>query len=108
MINKLKISLLLLSISLYGCDALLQSSEDRINAAIPMYRDIVQSIDNVLESVTAEKRKEIENEISKRLKIRALTCSGGYTPSWSDSEEDIRKRLRDRSCFNNSDIEFAK
>lgn len=93
---------------LSGCESLLQDSEERINAAIPMASDIERSMSEAIEYAGPERRKVIEDELTKRLKVRALTCSNGYTPSWHTSDEEIRKELHDRSCFNEKDIELAR
>jgi hypothetical protein len=105
---QLNIIVLICSLLLGGCDSILQSPEEKINAAIPMSRDIEQAMLDVLQYASDEKRELIENELANRLKLRALTCSDGYAPSWNSTAEDIRKSLRDRSCLNEKDLEIAK
>jgi len=82
--------------------------EDKINSAIPVSEALMNAETAVFERVTGPKSKKLEKELAVRLKLRALNCAKGYSPSWLTGKEEIRKNVQDRSCFINTDKEIAK
>lgn len=96
---------------LAGCDfgnVFLFATEDKINAAFPISENARNGKAAVLELVPGAGRKEIEDQLNTRLKLRALNCSKGYSPSWYSPSEEIRKNLDGQSCFTEADNEIAK
>jgi hypothetical protein len=105
------VSLISLSASLAGCspdDSFSFNPEDKINAAVPVSQMVIASKAALLDQVTDRQRKEIETEYSSRLKLRALTCAKGYSPSWYVSKNEVKKNLSNVSCFTNTDAETER
>lgn len=82
--------------------------EDKINSAIPVSDAVMAAEKNVMKQLAGSKRSELEAQLANRLKLRALNCAKGYSPSWLTSKEEIQKMLEDRSCFIDTDKEVAK
>lgn len=96
---------------LAGCDfssAFLFTPEDKINAAFPVSETVRIGKAAVLDQASDEQRKEITAQLNTRLKMRALGCAKGYSPSWFASSEEIRKKLGSQSCFTEADNEIAR
>lgn len=103
--------LVVLTGSLAGCDfgnVFLFATEDKINAAFPISEAARNGKAAVLDLATGAQRKEIEAQLNTRLKLRALSCSKEYLPSWYSSSEEIRKNLDGQSCFAEADNEIAR
>lgn len=99
----------LLALALGGCDLLPNfSAESKINAAIPIAQQVLFAKAEVVEQVGPERQKSIEHEYANKLKLRALNCAKGYSPSWYTSSDEIRKNLSNHSCFVAEDSEIAK
>jgi hypothetical protein len=90
-----------------GCGLLerFDSTEDRINAAVPP-NGSVQAAHQRLLAQTADQpdvQRALKPLWAARLRLRALSCSPDYTPRWIDSSADIRARLADNDCFGERD-----
>jgi hypothetical protein len=97
-----------LGLMLGGCDYLGTSPEAKINGAFPLSDNISKTKEAVLQGLPAEKREAFEDELSTRMKLRALTCSASYSPSWFASTEEIRESVNDPTCFNRADAAIAR
>lgn len=102
-----------LVLALSGCDRLQQigsSAEDRINRAVPVAGDTTdskQAYDDAAKSLSVD-AAAMEAEYAARLKVRALECGHGYTPSMLASDDDIRTALNDKECFAKADAELQQ
>ncbi|MDQ3038761.1 MAG: hypothetical protein M3R16_03005 [Pseudomonadota bacterium] len=86
------------------------SSEDRITAAVPVAAETLaakQAHDDLAKSLGVD-TAGMEAEYRSQLKVRALECAHGYTPSALSGEEDIRKALVDKDCFTQADAALLK
>jgi hypothetical protein len=98
---------------LAGCDFLVKissSPEERINSAIPT-SEIVISTQRALREImkdTPSELGEMEREFNSRMKVRALNCGKGFSPSWSTSDAEIRAKLKNTSCFADADTGIAR
>jgi hypothetical protein len=94
-----------------GCDVktrLLLSSEDKINAAFPVSdaaRDAKSAVDALPDDGV---RRELEDEYAIRMRLRALDCAHGYTPSRLDSIDTTRKHFETGTCFGDADTATAR
>ena len=91
--------------ALAGCQRLTGSAEDRIDAARPVSdaaREAKLAFDELAKQQSADIGKT-NNEYRDRLKVRALECAHGYTPSAMASDEAIREALTDKACFDQFD-----
>lgn len=95
-------------ISLGGCEFALLDADEKINAAVPVQQAVEVTMAELLQSAPADQRRKIEGEYAARLKLRALSCAKGYSPSRLASLDEVRKELRDRSCFAKTDAGIAK
>lgn len=105
------VGIVVLTASLSGCDSgnvFLFAAEDKINAAFPISEAARNGKEAVLDLATGAQRKEIEAQLNTRLKLRALSCSKEYSPSWYSSSKEIRKHLDGQSCFAEADNEIAR
>jgi len=99
---------LALTLALSGCERverLGSSDEDRINVALPVAADTLaakQSLDALATSLSVD-LAGLEDEYRARLKVRALQCGRGYTPSTLSSDDDIRAAVGDAACFTAAD-----
>lgn len=109
---KLVLGAALLALLVYGLNAaqvLKLSPEDKINAAIPVSESVSNAEKKLMGRLEGDRRDTVEDQLATRLKLRALNCANGYTPSWLTREDDIRKALEDdRGCFAESDKEIAR
>lgn len=88
---------------LTGCELRerLDNAESRIITVLPPDSG-VQGARQLLHAQIAdqpETRKALEPIWTARLRLRALSCSRDYTPTWRDANADIRARLGNTSCF---------
>jgi hypothetical protein len=104
----LSLIVLLWSTALIGCNSILSSPEDRINAAIPVSEETATAKAALIEQAPPQLHKTIETDYKNRLKARALLCAKGYQPSWSASKDQIQKQFANRSCFVQADADIAK
>lgn len=95
-----------------GCDAINnsgKSDDERINDAWPVSSDVNRRADQLRKLLANDKEREsLENELKSKLVIRALSCAGGYKPSFLHSRDEVRKNLKNTKCFETSDQETAK
>lgn len=105
---RMRCAIALIAFSTSGCDGLGLNPEAKINAAFPLDDSISKSKTETLKQLPAEKQEVLENEYAHRLKLRALSCSKGYSPSWFASAEQIRSSLTDRTCFAEADASIAR
>jgi hypothetical protein len=84
------------------------SSENKINHAVPVSEKVRINKTAAFETSTHSEWKDIEAELETRLKIRALRCAKGYSPSFYESSENVKKNLGDQSCFSEVDSEIAQ
>jgi hypothetical protein len=100
-----------LAAGLSACDRLTGATDEyRINAAVAVSaeaREARQALDELGGRLSVDIGK-IANEYRDRLKIRALECAHGYSPSLLDSEEKIRAALTDTECFRRFDESLAQ
>lgn len=105
------LGLVILALFLFGfnfTNILKLAPEDKINSAIPVSDAVLTAEKNVIKQASGSKRSELEEQLANRLKLRALSCAKGYSPSWLASGEEVRKNLDDRSCFIDADKEIAR
>ncbi len=105
------VSIVVLASTLTGCNfssAFLFTPEDKINAAFQVSEAASNGKAAVLALAPYAQRKEIETQFNTRLKLRALNCAKGYSPSWYSSSEEIRKKLEGQSCFAEADNEISR
>jgi len=93
----------LLASSLLFCSCSGFEPEAKINKAIPLSEEAQLALVFVMKQANGDQKDQIEKDLAIALKLRALTCSKGYSPSWFTSEDEIRKNLTDRSCFSEED-----
>jgi|GEM_PF-1875750 len=79
--------------------------DQRINAAIPPDSGVQAARQRLLAQVADEPdaQKALEPLWAARLRLRALSCSKDYAPTWRDSTADIRARLGNSSCLTDMD-----
>jgi len=97
----------LLASSLLFCSCSGFEPEAKINKAIPLSEEAQLALVFVMKQANDDQQDQIEKDHAIALKLRALTCSKGYSPSWFTSEDEIRKNLTDRSCFSEEDKKIA-
>jgi hypothetical protein len=95
-----------------GCDAVSnawRSDEDRINQAFPMDAAVDRARTRLLEALAkdASGQAALDAELSRRAKLRALSCSNGYSPSLFSSPEAIRAKVGSEKCFAKLDAELS-
>jgi hypothetical protein len=91
-----------------GLQERLSSAEERINNAVPLPLEAAALYRAVIDASAAipGRRAELESAALIRLRQRALGCAAGFLPSWIDSAQTIRERLKDPSCFVGYDRDF--
>lgn len=79
----------------------LESAEGRINKALPPDSGVQAARQLLLAQTSGQTdvQKVLEPMWAARLRLRALTCSRDYTPTWRDSNADVRARLVNATCF---------
>ncbi|WP_162314242.1 hypothetical protein [Pseudoxanthomonas yeongjuensis] len=84
--------------------------EDRINAAVPLSERATQAKQAFDAAARAQSfdAGRIDNEFHDRLKMRALECAHGYSPSLLQGEAHIRDQLSDTGCFEKFDRSLAQ
>jgi len=105
-INKLYCAVCISSILLGGCDFLLSPTE-KINSAIQPSENVMLTKARIVNRTPRQKLDLFEKEYNVKLKVRALICSEGYTPSRMDSIEKVAQHFQDTSCFRKKDKEIA-
>jgi hypothetical protein len=84
--------------------------EERINAAVPlggMATQAKQAFDALALAQSFDTGR-IDNEFRDRLKMRALECAHGYSPSLLQGQAHIREQLSDAECFEKFDQSLAQ
>jgi hypothetical protein len=84
------------------------SPEDRINEAFPPSATVSQArakLDDSFKTDAAAKAR-VDAELATKLKLRALTCAAGNEPSFTDSAEDLRRKLPP-DCFTRFDEDLV-
>ena len=97
--------------TLTGCDSNgILSSEDRINAAVPVAESVQSLIAAARGStlVSRDARSRFDRQLAARLKIRALTCAVGYEPKWWESAQRVKARLHGSACFADEDRRIGR
>lgn len=86
------------------------SPEERINAAVPPGSGVQAAHQRLTLQVAdqPEEKKALEAAWSTRLRLRALSCSRDFAPSWRDSAADVRARLTNTDCFQGADRELQR
>ena len=86
------------------------SPEDRINSAVPPSEAATRSRQafDAFARAQSYDAGRIDKEFRDRLKMRALECAHGYSPSLLQSEEQIRDQLSDKDCFEKFDRSLAQ
>ncbi|GAB3509993.1 hypothetical protein GCM10027400_12540 [Pseudoxanthomonas daejeonensis] len=95
--------------STMGCQRF-AAPEERINAALPPAAEVLEARQAFDEQarLQAFDAARIDSELHSRLKMRALECAHGYSPSWLQSEEEVRAQLTDAACFEKADRALAQ
>lgn len=100
---RMLVVMLVLGTQLTGCglSERFDSAETRINAALPPDSGVQAARQLLLAQIADQHdvQKALEPKWASRLRLRALSCSRDYTPTWRDSTVDIRARLGNISCF---------
>jgi hypothetical protein len=94
--------------TLGGCQFAWMSADDKINTAVPVAQTVQSALSDLLTATPAAQRKQTESAYANKLKLRALTCAKGYSPSRFASVAQVRKELTDRACFVSADAELGK
>jgi hypothetical protein len=100
-----------LCLTMSGCSTDLLfafSPEEKINIAIPVTAAVAISKATLLEQSSAPEKKDIEREYAAKMKLRALNCGKGVSPSIFSSKEDIQKQIGNATCFVNYDTEVER
>lgn len=86
------------------------ASEDRINAAVPVSEATTQAKQafDALARAQSFDAGRIDDEFRDRLKMRALECAHGYSPSLLHGEAHVRDQLSDTGCFEKFDRSLAQ
>ena len=90
-----------------GCSG---SVEDRINAAIPLSREVESAkaaFDAAAKTMQAD-TSVLEADYAAQLKIRALECSRGNQPSMFASKESIQREIGNKECFRVADTKLLQ
>jgi hypothetical protein len=95
-------------LSLGGCEFQRMEGEEKINAAVPMTREIESLQTAVVVRTPEPQRKQVELEVAAQRKQRALSCAKGYMPSRFTTIETVRLHFPERSCFDEADAALAK
>ena len=84
--------------------------EDRINAAVPLGEAATRAKQDFDASARAQSfdAGRIDNEFRDRLKMRALQCAHGYSPSLLQGDAHVRGQLSDTDCFGKFDQSLAQ
>ena len=93
----------LMAIGLLLCSCSNLEPESQINRAIPLSEEAQLALLLVMKQADGDQQDQIQNDHATALKLRALSCAKGYSPSWFTSEDEIKKNILDRSCFNDED-----
>jgi hypothetical protein len=92
---------------LAGCDAQFPlTAESKINKAVPIPVEL--EIARKAASSELTQKRFYEEEWKRRMALRALSCSKGFTPSWYTSLSTVREKLTDLACFQKHDAETVK
>lgn len=95
-------------IMLTGCEVIWMNSEEKINAAFPVSPAVATGIDGLLRESAPDLRKKLEAEYAGKLKLRAITCAKGYSPSRFTSLDSVRSNVNDPACFTSADAGIFK
>lgn len=82
--------------------------ENKINAAFPVSEKVRVTRDFLLQNTGDKQRKFLETQLDNRMKLRALNCAKGYSPTWLTSTSDIRKSLSALPCFSAADEQLVQ
>lgn len=93
-----------LSILLAGCDMVsnaLAPAHERINAVMPIPPETKAAVERVLSTAQLDRasKGKLEEQLARMLEARALTCSVAVTVGRFDSDQEIRDKLTNPSCF---------
>ena len=103
-------SMMLLALAatlLAGCG----SAEDRINQAVPVSPEVETAkaaLDKAVLAASPDAKEALEAEYRSQLKVRALECSAGYTPSAFAGAETIREEVGNAECFAAADAKLGQ
>jgi hypothetical protein len=92
-----------------GCHRFV-APEERINAAVPLAGEVLEARQAFAEQarVLGFDTAPVDAAFRDRLRARARECAHDYTPSWFDSEDEVRSRLGDDTCFGEADRALAR
>ncbi len=83
--------------------------EDRINDAVPLSKAAQYARSQLLElAAETGHREQLEAELNAKLRVRAIECAAGYTPSPFVSHEEIAAHFSGTDCFERKDEELAR
>jgi hypothetical protein len=102
------ITFTLCGLILLGSKFLISSPEEKINSAFPLSQNLILIKDDALLKVPDKNKEIIKNEFSNKLKLRAITCSKGYTPAWYETSSKIRLNVQNNACFKDNEEEIEK
>lgn len=104
---------LVAALALSGCDfvqRLAAEPEARINEAFPLSPELRGAL-SALSSMNADAERDraaFDEELSAKLKLRALTCGKGIKPGAFEGPTELRARIGEPTCFNLQDSALAK
>lgn len=104
---RLIVASILTGILLTGCGLRERfgNTEDRINTALPPDSGTQAARQLFLAQIgdQPDVQKVLEPMWEARLRLRALSCSPDYSPTWRESNAEVRARLTNTSCFAEKD-----
>lgn len=84
------------------------SPEEKINAAFPVSDSVQSAKTGLFKDAATATVADVEVQMALRMKLRALNCAKGYSPTLFTSASTIRKVLESNSCFAETDNEIRK
>jgi hypothetical protein len=85
------------------------STEDRINAAIPLPQAVLLARTALLGAAGGSERAQVEAAFKAKLRVRAIECSQGYSPGPFTSSAAMREHLANSTvCFDRHDDKLAR
>lgn len=104
---RVAVASILIGILLTGCGLRerLDSPENRINTVLPPDSGVQAARQLFLAQIgdQPDAKKVLEPMWVARLRLRALSCSPDYSPTWRESNAEIRARLINTGCFAEKD-----
>lgn len=104
------ITLVATSLLIAGCSQdFLTPDEDRINAAFPSKTEVAelaQKLESTLEDKAAKNAWRVEYKARQRKRVE--NCAKGFEPTWIDSPDNIRHKIKNPKCFSAFDDQLIR